>query len=373
MSNLSHRVAGSPELRVGAQLRRAEGTRSRMSVAAIPGGFLRMGVAKEIASVLKDIGLDPASVIRDADLDPALFDDGDNVISFVALGRLVTLCVARTKCEHFGLLVGQKATISGLGPVGGLMQHSPTVGEALRNLIQHIHLCDRGAAPLLTISGGEAMLSYAIYQPGVESTDQIADAVMALGAVIMRTLCGTEWSPGEVLLPRQLPVDPGLYRRLFRATVRFDQETAALMFPARWLDHEIAGADPVFRQIFDDRVRELEASNTPDFADDLRRILRTRILAGRCSAEAVATMFAMHRRTLNRHLNQEGKCYQDIIDETRFEVARQLLNDTKLPLSHVAAALGYSEASAFTRAFRRWSGQTPTAWRTATVARVGMD
>lgn len=332
-----------------------------------------MGVAKEIASVLKDIGLDPASVIRDADLDPALFDDGDNVISFVALGRLVTLCVARTKCEHFGLLVGQKATISGLGPVGGLMQHSPTVGEALRNLIQHIHLCDRGAAPLLTISGGEAMLSYAIYQPGVESTDQIADAVMALGAVIMRTLCGTEWSPGEVLLPRQLPVDPGLYRRLFRATVRFDQETAALMFPARWLDHEIAGADPVFRQIFDDRVRELEASNTPEFADDLRRILRTRILAGRCSAEAVATMFAMHRRTLNRHLNQEGKCYQDIIDETRFEVARQLLNDTKLPLSHVAAALGYSEASAFTRAFRRWSGQTPTAWRTATVARVGMD
>jgi AraC-like DNA-binding protein len=56
--------------------------------------------------------------------------------------------------------------------------------------------------------------------------------------------------------------------------------------------------------------------------------------------------------------------YRAITNEIRFEIARQLLQDTQASLAQIAAALGYSEASAFTRAFRRWSGRTPTAWRT---------
>ncbi|WP_280139384.1 helix-turn-helix transcriptional regulator [Microvirga massiliensis] len=71
----------------------------------------------------------------------------------------------------------------------------------------------------------------------------------------------------------------------------------------------------------------------------------------------------MHRRTLTRHLKDSGMGYRAIANEVRFEIARQLLEDTEVPLGQIAAALGYSEASAFTRAFRRWSGQTPTAWR----------
>ena len=71
----------------------------------------------------------------------------------------------------------------------------------------------------------------------------------------------------------------------------------------------------------------------------------------------------MHRRTLSRRLKGGGMGYRAIANEIRFEIARQLLEDTEVPLGQIAAALGYSEASAFTRAFRRWSGQTPTTWR----------
>ena len=71
----------------------------------------------------------------------------------------------------------------------------------------------------------------------------------------------------------------------------------------------------------------------------------------------------MHRRTLSRHLKSSGLGYRGITNEIRFEIARQLLEDTTMPLGEITAALGYSEASAFTRAFRRWSGQTPTTWR----------
>lgn len=207
------------------------------------------------------------------------------------------------------------------------------------------------------------MLCHAVHEPGVEGTDQIADAAIATLARIMRTLCGPDWVPDEVFLPRLPPADLEPYRRFFRASMRFDQETAALAFPIKWLNHRIPGADPVFRQFFDTRIQELESLQSADFKDDLRRVLRTRILSGPCSADAIADLFAMHRRTLSRHLHAEGTGFRHLTDEIRFDIARQLLADTNISLSQIAAALGYSEASAFTRAFRRWSGRPPAAWR----------
>ena len=98
--------------------------------------------------------------------------------------------------------------------------------------------------------------------------------------------------------------------------------------------------------------------------EDLRRVLRTELLRGTCSAVTVARLFSMHRRTLHRHLRIEGP-RSGRSPMVRFEIACELLENTDMALSQVAAALRYSELSAFTRAFRRWSGQTPSAWRTA--------
>jgi AraC-like DNA-binding protein len=333
---------------------------SRQAVAT---GVIRIGVAREVGPLLREFGADPDEVIREAGLDPELFEDENNIIPYAALGRVLTACVARTRCPHFGLLVGQRGTLSSLGPIGGLLQHSPTIGEALSALVKHLHLHDRGAAPTLSIDGDVVVLGYAIYEPGVESPEQISDEAMAVATNIMRTLCDLDWVPDEVLLPRHPSVDPGPYRRFFRAPVRFDQETAALVFPTRWLDHRIADANPIFRQVFEAHVRELEAAGAGAWKENLRRMLRTEVLTNRCSATTVADRFAIHRRTLSRHLQAEGAGFQSLVDETRFEIARQLLSQTRIPLSEVAVALGYSEASAFTRAFRRWSGQSPAAWR----------
>jgi AraC-like DNA-binding protein len=98
-------------------------------------------------------------------------------------------------------------------------------------------------------------------------------------------------------------------------------------------------------------------------AHDLRRVLRTELLRGTCSASNIARLFSMHRRTLYRHLRTEGLAYRRVANEIRFEIACELLENTDMALSQVAAALKYSELSAFTRAFRRWSGKTPSAWR----------
>lgn len=335
----------------------------RPTAPAISRGIVRLGIAKEIPDVLRNLGADPDWPIQQAGVDPLLFQDSNNVIALAELGRLLAACVAHANCPHFGLLLGQRAVISALGPVGGLMLHSQSAGEALRALISHLHLRERGTTLLLKFSDGVAMLCHAVHEPGVESTDQIADAAIGTLTRIMRSLCGQEWTPDEVFLPRLPPADLEPYRRFFRAPIWFDQEMAALAFPVRWLDHRIPGADPVFRQFFETRIRELESVHDADFKDDLRRVLRTRIMNGQCSAETIADLFAMHRRTLSRHLHAEGTGFRHLADEIRFDIARQLLIDTNISLSQIAAALGYSEASAFTRAFRRWSGGPPAAWR----------
>jgi len=101
------------------------------------------------------------------------------------------------------------------------------------------------------------------------------------------------------------------------------------------------------------------------FIDELRRVLRTELLRDSCSAATIACLFSMHRRTLHRHLRTDGFAFRQVADEIRFEIACKLLMTTDMTLGRVAAALQYSELSAFTRAFRRWSGQTPSAWRSA--------
>jgi len=107
---------------------------------------------------------------------------------------------------------------------------------------------------------------------------------------------------------------------------------------------------------------QLHGGSDP-LAESLRRVLRTELLRDACSAASIARLFSMHRRTLHRHLHLEGQAFRRIADEVRFEIAREMLANTDMALSQVAAALKYSELSAFTRAFRRWSGQTPSEWR----------
>jgi AraC-like DNA-binding protein len=329
----------------------------------LPAGYIHLGVAQEIAPALRAFGLDPDPIIREAGLDPSLFDDGANVIPHAALGRLLTLSVACTNCPHFGLLVGKRATILSLGMVGRLMQHSDTVGDALRALVTNLGIQNRGAVPSLTIGADTATFTFSVYQPAAESADQISDGALAVAVNALRTLCGSEWSPTEVLLPRAGPADPEPYRRHFRAPVRFNQESASIVLPAQDLKRPVAGADPMMRALLEERIRELKDAQGCEFSDDIRRLLRTRLTGSHCSADDIAHLMAIHRRTLSRRLKDGGMGYRAITNEIRFEIARQLLTDTRVPLAQIAAALGYSEASAFTRAFRRWSGRTPTTWR----------
>jgi AraC-like DNA-binding protein len=324
---------------------------------------VRVGTTFAIPAVLRRLGVDPAEVLAEAGLDLKLFDDPDNLISYAARSRLISLCVARTNCSHFGLLLCERNGLHSLGLVGYLVQHSATAGTALRDLVRFFRLHARGGVPTLAVEGDFAFFGFRIHSPGLEAADQIMDGAIATAFNIMHQLCGRDWKPIEVLLAHRKPEDTGPFRRFFRAPLRFDAAQSALVFSADWLERPVPGADPELRRLLQKQVDALAARYGDDFPEQVRALLRTALLTGHSKADQIATLFSMHRRTLNRRLAEFGTTFQELVDASRYEAARQMLESSAIEVSEIAAGLGYADASAFTRAFRRWSGTTPALWR----------
>ena len=284
-------------------------------------------------------------------------------MTFATAGRLLRECVGRTGCDHFGLLVGERGGPASLGVVGLLILHSADVGAALRSLVAHLDVRDRGAVPTLTVEGKVVTLGYVVYERGVQSVGQIADIAIAIACTILRSLCGPAWAPSEVLLAHRRPPDVRPYRRFFRAPVRFDAGHNALVFPSKWLAQPLSATDPNLRQQLQDQVRYFDAIHGMTFAAKMRRTLRAAVTRGPCSVTQAAKVFSMSRRTLSRRLRADGTTYEALLAEVRHEVACQLLCHTDMLARDVAEMLGYADAAAFTRAFCRWSGTTPARWR----------
>ena len=328
-----------------------------------PETALRIGATMALPAVLRSLGADPARMLAEVGLDAKLFDDPDNRISYVARNHLIAHCVARTGCPHLGLLIGQQNDLQSLGLVGLLAKYSPDVRTALRSVVNFLHLHVRGATTRLETSPDSASLSYEIYQPGAEATDQIGDGALATIYNMMRSLCGPGWMPTEVRFAHREPEDVLPFRNFFRAPLVFNAEKNAVVFAADWLNHRLPAADPGLHGLLLKQVDALEARYGDDLPGQVRALLRTALLTGYASADQIAALFSIHSRTLNRRLHAFGTSFQRLVDEIRFEIARQMLEDSRMDISQIAMTLDYADASAFTRAFRRWSGATPAQWR----------
>jgi AraC-like DNA-binding protein len=333
------------------------------SVARVGEGQVRASPVTHLPAVLRELGFDPQVLFAEAGFDPGLLRNPEATIPYRRTAALLAHCVERTGRPDLMLLVAQRCDFSVLGIVGLLARHSPDIGTAWRATIERLHLHDRGAVITLEVSGAFAILGYAIYERDVAGSDQVHLLAMALGQRIMEGLCGGPWQATEVHLPVRRPRSEAPFRRFFGAPLRFNAERAALVFPAETLGRPIPGADPAVRKAVAALAGELEREGSRDVGASVRRALRAMLVAGRATEAGVAAAFSMHRRTLNRRLRSEGTTFRRLLEDTRFEVARQLLRDTDVAIDQIASGLGYSGATAFGRAFKRWSGLAPQAWR----------
>ncbi len=330
-----------------------------------PESMVRVAPIQAIAGLLRERGLDPAEVFEAAGTDLQILSNPDNVIPFATRVHLLEVCSELTACKHFGHLLGRQDSLSAFGMVGYFCMHSPTVESALENLVRYMHLHVQGAGVSLERKGNSAYFGYEIYQPLPESTYQLEDAAVASTYNVIRELCGSDWGGTEIWFTHRMPADVKPYRQFFQAPMRFDMEKSGVFFSARWLKRPVRAADPELQRLLHKQIAELEASFQEDFVEQIRRVLHNSLLARQCNAEHISALFSMHSRTFHRRLKAEGTTFQVLVDETRYSISRQMLENSDAAMSHIADVLGYTDARTLNRAFKRWSGSTPAQWRKA--------
>ncbi len=325
-------------------------------------GAVRAGGLSACAALVRELGCDPAALIARGNLPAHLLDEADNLIPFAAGGRLLQLAARATACAHLGLLLGLRQDLASLGLLGALAQHCADVRTALAQMVTHMHVQDTGAVATLTQSGGVAALTYRLRSPDIVGAEQIYHVSIAASVRFLQGLLGAHWRPQSVQFCTPAPDDARAFCECFDAPVHFDQPISAVCFPAEMLDHPIADADPQQCASLLERVHQIEAQRRDDVVLD--HVTRVLLSGGRCTAECIAELFGIHRRTMHRILARQATTFEQVLDGVRRDIAMRALAQPDVRLARLSKALGYRCPSAFTRAFRRWTAQSPSEWQT---------
>ena len=202
---------------------------------------------------------------------------------------------------------------------------------------------------------------------------QFADELSTADIVVLaRGFTGREISPSRVRFAFASPPDPGHHQELFRCPIDFDAPVTELRWSKDVLALPLVAADEVAVAFFEHEIRKaIENSSSLDLIARVRRELAARVKGDGARLDEVARAVGMSGRTLRRRLVAEGASFQALYDEGRFAYARHCIGRGDVPLEAIAVALGFSEPSAFHRAFRRWSGTTPQAF--ARTLRFGQN
>jgi AraC-like DNA-binding protein len=318
-----------------------------------------------IPDLLRELGTRPQVVFRKVGIDPAILRNPDNRLDMAQVGALIAECVAATKCDHFGLLVGQRSGPESVGLIYELMPLARTVRHALYALRTHMHLHNRGgvAALMARLGDRQVELAYVTFRPNTPAAGHLADIALAVGIHLLRRLCGATWTPDEVMFPRRRPADARPYRNFVRAPLVFDAPHAAIVMPKSLLDRPRLDADARKEAAILAAVASAEAEHPISLTLRLRSLVSAMLLGNEPSIAQIASAFAMSSRTLRRHLTAEGTTFSAVVDSTKAELARQLILETNMSMHEIAETLHYSEASAFSRAFSSWYGMSPQAVR----------
>ena len=228
-------------------------------------------------------------------------------------------------------------------------------------------LSDRVAARME--AHGEGLLLLVRDTGGTALHPGRAEFALAAALKFAREGTGADITPLQVSFAHAAPEDESEHRRFFRRPVRFGVGSNSMILSAVDAARPMQAADEalasIVRRRLDKVLAERDLQGSGPLSGRVRRMMVEHLGETTLTPETVARALAVSRRTLSRRLADEGTSFRDILDEVRREFACALLQDRSLSIADVAFFLEYSEPAAFNRSFRRWTGQTPSAFRSA--------
>lgn len=334
-------------------------------MSANPKAFVQVAAIVGLKDALRRTGCDPDRICEAVGLRPADLEDPDASIPLQPYLAFLDRAARESGDDCFGLRFGAGFDPANYGALGFLAINSPTIGAALAKGARYLGVMRDNCRVFLEVEGGMARLRYQLSAASVGLRRQ--DAEMALGRVCggIRKIMRRNWSPREVLFEHPAPPDISPHREILGAEVRFGQPLNALIFEQDVLDFEIETADSRLLNILEGFLEE-ELSRrraNPDLIQRVRRWVLDALSSGVPGIAEVAQTAGLSVRTLQRRLGEQGTTYNKLVDDLRYDLSLQYLEASNVSVSEIAFLLGYSEASAFDRAFRRRTGVSPMEFR----------
>jgi AraC-like DNA-binding protein len=190
---------------------------------------------------------------------------------------------------------------------------------------------------------------------------------LILATIVLHTRRGwrLNWIPVRVGFPSPEPDDLSEYRRIFRCPLRFERPVAQLVMSRALWESPLPTSDPRLLEVLEERATTLLALHPPhqNIEARIRACHGSKIRDREPSLQTVAGELGFSPRNLLRRLRAVGKSYSLTFDDLRAQTAKYYLLDPEVPIGEVAGEVGFEEVSSFTRAFRRWTGSTPSEYR----------
>jgi AraC-like DNA-binding protein len=313
---------------------------------------------------LQRMGVDAERVLEGSDIPVADLASPTRLVSHAQELRVLANALAASADPALGLLLGKRMHVSAYGMLGYTLLASRNLGEALRLAIAHPALLGTYFRLELQTVGDEVRLSASGYRYDPALSLFNTELCLTSMLTVVQDLLGESVRPRRLLLAYRAPAHAASYSEKLGCPVEFDAGCNALCFNPILLERALPLADPVSHQHGLQQCMQLEAQlyNRHDLRDLIRQQLSGDLTA--CSTlERVATRLHRSERTVRRHLQQLNTSFQHLLDEVRYDKARQLLLHTDLPIYLIAEQLGYSETASFRHAFQRWSGLAPSELR----------
>lgn len=330
-----------------------------------------MAFPAEVAEKLLDRAA-AAGVDREAMFGAAAVDPGVP-LTYSRLCALYEAGARLTRDDAFGLHVGERTRAEDYGLLGYAAAHSLSFGEALERLVSLQAVWTESVAFELRRGRGKASLTYrATEAPPPELRRQECEQMIATLLTFARAGAGAGLRPAEIRFEHPAPADVGEHRRIFGCPILFGAAATAILFDARTLALPMAGADPKLGALIGTQAEQALAAKAQakDWLAGLRSEIEAVLAAGQAPSLAIAARaVGFGPRTLQRRLGERDLRWRDVVDAVRLARAKQLLADPRLGLAQIGHEAGFSQASAFHRAFRRIEGTTPRRYRLSLLAR----
>jgi len=316
-----------------------------------------------ILKVIKSYDIEPDDLFRSAKIDPETVMQAGCRISYRSIQKLWELMIKEVADPCMGLRAAEFWHPSHMNALGYAWLASSTLDEAMDRLARYIHIVTETIELGIEHKNGETHLKV-YYNPSIPEIPQRADLRLTTILTMCRINYGNDLNPLKVLFRHASPVCSAEYSDLFRAPVHFGQQCNCLTFNAAETGKRLSGSNPYIAEINDKvAIEYLSNLGKTDILQRTKKIIVEKLPSGNVTNEMVANKLYMSVRSFQRALQGAGVTYRSLLADTRRELAENYIRNPEVELQEVAFQLGFTEYSAFSRAFKQWTGKSPVQMR----------